>query len=62
MRGLEILTLGTPFLALAVRVLLAEKRPSWIIYLPGVAILLIPVQLVVDGYRWQTVSIIQRSR
>nr|ATZ76730.1 Lip114 [uncultured bacterium] len=55
MRTFEILTLGTLFLALAARFWSVEKRPSRANYLPGAAILLILIHLVVEGYRWQMV-------
>ena len=55
MRILEVLTLGTLFLALAARFWPAEKRPFWANYLPGAAILLILVHLIREGYRWQMV-------
>ena len=55
MRTFEILILATLFLALAARILKTEKRPVWINYLPGAAILFTLIHLVVEGYRWQMV-------
>ena len=55
MRTLETLTLVTVLLALTARFASAEIRRSWISYLPGAAILLILVHLLVEGYRWQMV-------
>jgi len=55
MRIFEILTLGTLFLALAVRFWPVEKRPSWTNYLSGMAVLLILIHVVIEGYRWQMV-------
>ena len=55
MRIIEILILGTLILALAAPFWPAKKRPSWTNFFPGIAILLILIHLVVEGYRWQMV-------
>ena len=53
MRTLEILTLGTLFVALAARFWRVKKRPLWINYLPSAAVLFILIHLVIERYRWQ---------
>ena len=55
MRTFEIFTLVTLFLALTARLWPAEKRQSWTNYLPGAAVLLILIHLVIEKYRWQMV-------
>jgi len=55
MHILEILALGTLFLALTARFWPAEKRPFWTHTLPDAAILLILIHLIIKGYRWQMV-------
>ena len=55
MRLFEILTLVTLLLALVTRFWAMEKRPFWSNYLPGMAILLILIHLIIERYRWQMV-------
>ena len=55
MRIFEILTMVTLFWVLIARFWPAERRPSWVSYLPGAAILFIIIHLVVESYRWQMV-------
>ncbi|TFH36703.1 MAG: hypothetical protein E4G99_04290 [Anaerolineales bacterium] len=55
MRFFELLILVTLLLAITVRFWRTERRPRWAKYLPGLAVLLIPIQLVLEGYRWQMV-------
>jgi predicted dienelactone hydrolase len=55
MRILEILTLAT-LLTTFIGVFVPErKRPRWIAFLPGLAVLLVLAHLVLEGYRWQMV-------
>jgi predicted dienelactone hydrolase len=55
MRILEILTLAT-LLTTFIGVFVPErKRPRWMAFLPGLAVLLVLAHLVMEGYRWQMV-------
>jgi predicted dienelactone hydrolase len=57
MRLLEILIIGTAFLALVTRLLPRFRKKAIAGYSPLVAGILIPIHLFVDGYRWQMVPI-----
>jgi len=55
MRTFEISILVILVLTLTTRFLRTEKRPTWMNYLPGAAILFTLTHLIVEGYRWQMV-------
>jgi predicted dienelactone hydrolase len=52
MRILEALILITLFLSMSRYLLQTQRRPRWMDWLPVLALVLVGVQLVVDGYRW----------
>jgi hypothetical protein len=52
MRILEVLILITLFLSMARYLLQTQRRPRWMDWLPVLALVLVGVHLVVDGYRW----------
>lgn len=52
MRIFEVLML-VAILPVLVWPLLPWRRPRWVDYLPGTAVLLLIIQLIVEGYRWQ---------
>ena len=55
MRLFEILTLATLLLTFIGFLLPRSKRPRWMAFLPGLAVLLILLHLITEGYRWQMV-------
>jgi len=55
MRLFEILTLVTLLLSLLSFFVPRPRRPRWMAYLPGLAVLLVLTHLVLEGYRWQMV-------
>ena len=55
MRILEILTLATLLMTFIGVFVPRSKRPRWMAFLPGLAVLLVLVHLVLEGYRWQMV-------
>ena len=55
MRLFEILTLATLLLTFIGFLLPRSKWPRWMAFLPGMAVLLILLHLITEGYRWQMV-------
>jgi formylglycine-generating enzyme required for sulfatase activity len=55
MQSLEILALTTMLLALLSLILPRSWRSRWTIYLPGAAVVLILIHLLLEGPRWQMV-------
>ena len=55
MRLFEILLLIPNLLRFGWWVLLPGRRPRWLNWLPGLAVLLMIAQLLIEGYRWQLV-------
>jgi len=53
MRTFELLILVTIFLRLIGLFFAPAKRPRWIDWLPSLAMLLILIHFVLEGYRWQ---------
>jgi len=54
-RLFEILTLAALLLMLMCVFAPSDKRPRWVSYLPGLAILFVFLHLIFEGYRWQMV-------
>ena len=52
MRLFEILML-LAILPVLVWPLLPWRRPRWVDFLPGTAVIILIIQLIVEGYRWQ---------
>ncbi|MBP7687850.1 MAG: dienelactone hydrolase family protein [Thermoflexales bacterium] len=55
MRPLEILFLLPNLLRFGWWLLVANRRPRWLNWLPGLAALLMLAQVLIEGYRWQLV-------
>jgi len=55
MRLFETLTLITLLLSLLSFFVPRGKRPRWMAFLPGLALLLVLAHLVLEGYRWQMI-------
>ena len=55
MRILEILSFGTLLLAFIGFFWPKSKRPRWMAFLPGLAVLWVLAHLVLEGFRWQMV-------
>jgi predicted dienelactone hydrolase len=54
-RLFEILTLVALLLALVRVFVPRDRRPRWVSYLPGLAVLFVLLHLIFEGYRWQMV-------
>jgi len=55
MRPIEVLILLALLFSLLVHLIPRSRRPHWLSRLPALAVILVVIHLVVEGYRWQMV-------
>ncbi len=53
MRLLEILLLLTPIPYFVWPIISRQERPQWVVLSPVLSLLIIPIHLLIEGYRWQ---------